>query len=462
MTNWKKRAACLFLSAVMALSVAGAGTAAFAAEADEEDTSSPAETAGGFTNTETETDHAIVLTGVPADDSGDSQDDADSDNGGASSGDKALSANSTVKAAGEQTFGDFVCSYNASAITNIAANTYTVKQYNGTDTDVTIPKTVGDENTPVVSVAKEAFAGAGVQTVTLPKTITHLAQDAFSNCDSLTTVVFTGEAPGTAYGAFPNKSGLTIRYPAEYASGYQALAQSDEFDQIRWEIDGVVDADGITLDRTELKLAEGKTETLTATVTPSYVTDPGVTWSSSDPSVATVADGTVTAGNAGTAVITAETSNGLTAVCNVTVAVPTLTLSKTAVTVNEGKTYTLKATLDPEDDEDTVSWSSADPTIATVSDTGVITAVSPGTVTITAETISGKTADCTVTVQSPATAVKLNKTSATVNKGSTLTLTATLTPADSTDTVTWSSSDTTVAAVSSEGVVTAKKAGTAP
>ena len=75
---------------------------------------------------------------------------------------------------------------------------------------------------------------------------------------------------------------------------------------------------GITLDQTAATLTEGETLTLTATVSPDDATDKTVTWSTSDASVATVADGVVTAVAAGTATITA-TAGDYSATCVVTV-----------------------------------------------------------------------------------------------------------------------------------------------
>ena len=79
----------------------------------------------------------------------------------------------------------------------------------------------------------------------------------------------------------------------------------------------------ISLNKPSTSIEKGNTETLTATISPAEATDKSVTWSSNNPSVATVdANGTVTAVAAGEAIITAEASNGLTATCTVTVTAP--------------------------------------------------------------------------------------------------------------------------------------------
>ena len=219
----------------------------------------------------------------------------------------------------------------------------------------------------------------------------------------------------------------------------------------------------ITLDQTSASLKVGETVTLTATVNPSDATDKTVTWSTTDATVATVSNGVVTAKKVGTATITAKAGDK-TATCTITV-VPTpvtsVTLNQTSAQLKAGETVTLTATVNPSDATDkTVTWSTTDATVATVNN-GVVTAKKVGTATITAKA-GDKTATCAVTVvATPVTSVTLNQTSAQLKAGETVTLTATVNPDDATDkTVTWSTTDATVATVSN-GVVTAKKVGTA-
>ena len=219
----------------------------------------------------------------------------------------------------------------------------------------------------------------------------------------------------------------------------------------------------VTLSKTSASLKVGETVTLTATVNPSDATDKTVTWTTSDATVATVSNGVVTAKKIGTATITAKAGEK-TASCTITV-IPTpvtsVTLSKTSASLKVGETVTLAATVNPSDATDkTVTWTTSDATVATVSN-GVVTAKKIGTATITAKA-GEKTASCTITViPTPVTSVTLSKTSASLKVGETVTLSATVNPSDATDkTVTWTTSDATVATVSN-GVVTAKKLGTA-
>lgn len=86
------------------------------------------------------------------------------------------------------------------------------------------------------------------------------------------------------------------------------------------DTDVTVRVTGVTLDKTKVDLTEGQTAELKATVNPSNATDKSVKWSSSDPSVATVSNGTVKAVKAGTATITVTTvDGGYKAECTVTV-----------------------------------------------------------------------------------------------------------------------------------------------
>ena len=227
-----------------------------------------------------------------------------------------------------------------------------------------------------------------------------------------------------------------------------------------------VEVTSITLNKTSLTLAKNGTETLTATIAPSNATDKTVTWSSSNTAVATVVNGKVTAVGGGSATITAS-AGGKSATCavTVTVAVTGVSLNKTTLSLTKGSTETLTATVAPSDATNkNITWSSNNTGVATVSNNGIVTAVSEGTATITVKTVDGnKTATCAVTVTPIlVNSITLNRSTASVEVGSTVSLTATVSPSNAADrTLTWSSSNTAIATVSSNGVVTGVKAGTA-
>ena len=220
----------------------------------------------------------------------------------------------------------------------------------------------------------------------------------------------------------------------------------------------------ITLSETATSVEMGNQKTITATVTGS---SSSVTWSfitGSEYATITANGNTVTVRgtNQGTAVLSAALS-GKVATCVVTVTSPATTIIVTPNVVSSlevGSTTTLTATTNPAGK--TVTWNSSNPAIATVNN-GVVTGVSAGQVRISA-TAEGvvNPATCTVTVVAPPITISLNKTSETLQKNNTLTLIATV--GGTTNNVTWSSSNLSVANVSSSGnncTVTAVGDGTA-
>ena len=280
----------------------------------------------------------------------------------------------------------------------------------------------------------------------------------------------------------------------------------------------------VALDKTSLELLVDSTAQLTATVSPDNAENKSITWKSSDTAVATVSDsGQVTAIAEGKASITVKTTDGgHTATCTVTVSklpedepdgdepggdepggdepggdepggdepggnepggdepdgdddpihVSGVTLNKTGTTLYTFSTVQLTATVSPADAEDkNVTWSSSNPTVASVDENGKVKALKTGTAIITVTTTDGgHTATCTVRVityvpDNPTVsvdAVTLSATEVTLDEGQTAILTATITPSNAADkSITWTSSDTTVATVDSTGKITALKAGEA-
>lgn len=144
------------------------------------------------------------------------------------------------------------------------------------------------------------------------------------------------------------------------------------------------------------------------------------------------------------------------------VAVSGVALNKKVATVNVGKKVTVKATVTPANaDNKTLAWTSSNTKIATVSN-GVVKGVKAGRVIITAKTTDGSniSATCTVTVKQPVTRISLSK-KATMYTGKKLTLKAKVNPANASNkALTWKSSNTKIAKVASNGVVTGVKAGT--
>ena len=225
---------------------------------------------------------------------------------------------------------------------------------------------------------------------------------------------------------------------------------------------------GVTLNASSVKLrSPGSTHQLTATVNASGAHDGTVTWSSSNPGVATVSSsGLVTYVSLGTADITATSNEGgLTATCGVTciTGVTGVTLNGSDTTLIVGQSFTVPYNVIPADATDkSVTWRSSNSGVATVSDAGLVTAIDGGTANITVTTVDvAFSATRTVTVVVPVTGITLNKTVWEMITDDTGWLTATIAPSNATNkTVTWSSSNTAVVAVE-RGWVTAIGSGTA-
>lgn len=223
----------------------------------------------------------------------------------------------------------------------------------------------------------------------------------------------------------------------------------------------------ITLNKTELTLDRGISDQLTLTIDPPDTTeDKTVVWTSSDPTVATVdSTGKITALKIGSAVITA-TIGEHTASCtvNVVALIKSIALDKAALTLDRGSTGQLSVSYTPADTTESkaVTWSSSDPSVATVDNSGKVTGVKVGTATITAK-VGTHTASSRITVVALIKSITLDKTSLTLDRGTTGQLAVSINPSDTTESkaVTWSSSNTAVAIVDSTGKVTAVKIGSA-
>lgn len=230
-------------------------------------------------------------------------------------------------------------------------------------------------------------------------------------------------------------------------------------------------------------LEAGLTLALTATVfgEPTYGT---VFWATSDPQTAAVdADGTVTAKEPGTVTVQAslhpfdnpEYPADVTAEIEIGIVAGSAAVESVAINEGEtvamfkGETKQLTCTVNPPNaSEKTVVWSvtEGDDVVSVNADTGEVTALRPGsaTVTVTSRSDDAKSDSCTVTVREAVTAVRLNSGSLQLTlteDGKTATLTAAVEPEEATDrTVRWTAVPDGIVSVEN-GTVTALKAGTA-
>ena len=280
--------------------------------------------------------------------------------------------------------------------------------------------------------------------------------DMSGNLTSVGTLTSAQSSAARIYGI--QTEGYDVRYDLYTSPGTNSLYSSGYF-----VLEEYIPVTGITLNRTSYSFSSiGSTYTLSATVSPSDATDPSVTWTSSNTGVATVtSSGKVTAVGSGTAKIraaaTSDPSIYKECTVTVTIAAQSVSVSPTQQTLRPGDSLQLTATvLPPETTNKTVTWTSNNTSVATVSSSGLVSAASPGSATITATTSNAKTATCQITVESPVTGVTLSENSLALNAGGSAQLTATVLPTNAANkNVVWTSADPAVATVSADGLVSA-------
>lgn len=226
---------------------------------------------------------------------------------------------------------------------------------------------------------------------------------------------------------------------------------------------------GVTLSPSGTKtVALNETVTFTAQVAPSNATNKNVTWESSDPSVATINEnGEVTLHKAGTTTITVTTEDGsISDQCELTVTniMASQIVISNAVSLKVGEESTLSLEINPEGASQTAEWVSDNPSVATVDETGKVTAKTKGTANITATTTDGTNLTsnkCIVTVSNVSvTGVSFAASSKIMRLGTTETFNVTITPDNATiKDVTWKSTKPEFASVEN-GTVTANAVGT--
>ena len=258
-------------------------------------------------------------------------------------------------------------------VTAVAAGTVTITATAGGVSDtctVTVTAPV-QQVTVTVSPATAEIEVGKTTTLTANTEVTWISSD-----NTVATVDATGKVTGVKAGS----ATITAKSKADETKTATCAVTVKE----------ATATSGIVLDKTTAEVEVGKDITLKATTTPAE----GVTvkWTSSDETIAKVADGKVTGVKAGTATITAalyeadkETAK---VTCSITVTEGTrkVTLDKTTLEMTEGEEKTLTATVEGYTDasKGKVTWSTSDKTIATVDEKGKVLALKAGTVKITA------------------------------------------------------------------------------
>ncbi|MDO5424871.1 MAG: Ig-like domain-containing protein [Eubacteriales bacterium] len=337
----------------------------------------------------------------------------------------------------------------AATCTETGVKTYTCTQCGGTKTE---------------SIAATGHSYSTEWTVDKAATCTTAGEKSHhcTVCGAKTDVT-TIAATGHTWSAWTESSPATVFAPAEKERKCTVCGETET------AAEGKKLTPTLQISQTTLTMEQGKTVT-NVKVTGLAAGDSIASWKSSSTSIVTVkgnADGTCTITSkkkAGTATITITLASGLKGTVTVKVNAAKTTsvkLNKTKLSLQKGKTATLKATVKPSTSTEKVTYTSSNKKIATVTSKGVVKAVSPGTAKITVKSGSKK-AVCTVTVTGIKTKKITNvKKTITLKKGKSVTLKPKLSPSGSTEKITYKSSNKKVATVSSKGKILAKKKGTA-
>ncbi len=370
-----------------------------------------------------------------------------------------LPATTTNKAVTWKSQNEAVATVDANGVVTAIAvgeTTITVTTADGSNLSATckvtvVPTPAASITLNTTAVTLKATETATLTTTILPATTTNKAvtwksdNEAIATVDAngVVTAIAVGEANITATTTDGTNLSATCKVTVE-----QTFASS------------------ISLDKTSISLKATESETLKATILPATTTNQAVTWKSDNEAIATVdANGVVTAHEVGVATITATTTDGtnLSASCTVNVIhtqASSITLNMTEVNLKALETAELSVEIPPVTTTNkVVTWKSDNEAIATVDANGVVTAIAVGETTITATTTddSNLSAYCKVTViPTLANSITLDKTEVSSKANETVTLTPTILPATTTNTVVvWTTTDEKVAIVDAEGVVTA-------
>ena len=321
--------------------------------------------------------------------------------------------------------------------------------YNCKVTSISLPTYTGMFYSTSFSIGKYAFEYSNLTSLTIPKKIhADIKEGAFRLCTALETVTFehytlenigiyafegcTGIKTIYSYVTDPPKL-LDKRFEDKTLSNAILYVPKDNYDNYRYstwnKFKNIVamgseptpssEPTNISVYPTSKTIKVGESFSMSYTLTPSDV-QTTISWSSDNSNIATVSSTGVVKGiKAGTTYIYAKTSNGKSDYCMVTVeekiTEPTnISVYPTSKTIKVGESFSMSYTLTPSDAQTTISWSSDNSNIATVSSTGVVKGIKAGSTYIYAKTSNGKSDYCMVTVESdspaPSSSIEINAT----------------------------------------------------
>ena len=289
------------------------------------------------------------------------------------------------------------CFENCDALTSITIpdSVSSISTYVFNDCDSLATVVLGNG---ITEIMRNTFSNCpALNNVVIPYGVTEIGSSAFANCTSLTSITIPRTVTSIETNAFSYKDKLTIYgVPGTYA---ETFANNNGFKFVSQEHN----ATSVDLNVTNLTLNRGQSYQLTYSVEPPNSTDE-VSWRTTDSSVVSVTDsGLITAKAVGTATVLLNIGNNASAQCEVTVVQPVTSvyLNYSSRTMDVLDTLQLTASVRPDNAYNKgVTWMSSDSSVASVDDTGLVTAHKKGeaTITVTAVDGSGKSDSCDITV----------------------------------------------------------------
>ena len=358
------------------------------------------------------------------------------------------------------------CNCDALVAINLPASLTTIKSYAFIGCDALESLTIPDK---VTTIEQQAFDNcSALRTVKFPNSLRTINTCAFYDCDSLTEVLIPYGVTTIESKAFYDCDALE---KVELANSVTSLGS-----YIFYHCDLLKD---VSLSRNLKAIPASAFQdcpVMEEIVIPYFTTSIGDNAFNSNVALTRIvthenltsistsafsyADWNVFYGHAGSYTESWCADNGYTFVENTVVAAK-VTPAETSVSIPKGKTYMLDFDIDPIDFHEVITTKSSNTAVATVDETGKITAVAPGTATIKI-IVGGASASCKVTVTQAVTKITLNKTKLSLDVPQTYQLTATITPSDASNkTLNWTSSNPAAATVDANGLVTAVGNGTA-
>lgn len=321
----------------------------------------------------------------------------------------------------------------------------------------------------VTSIGNHAFYTNEMSSLTLGKGLQKIGDYAFYSSSLKTVKVQANNPASCGENTFYNPSYMTLDIPVVSYSNYKNAHRWQQFKNFCY--DGHPFVMDLNVDVSTLNLQAGQSCQITASISPSNAYNKTLEWTSSNSYVASVNEnGYVTAKHVGEATITCITTDGSNLSQSVLVDVRSplvneIKLNYESLVLFEDNDFQIIATVLPSDAASkALIWTSSNPSVATIDQNGYGHTNNEGLCTITATALDGSmvSATCEIIVKPVLVSnISLNHTSVNLIIGDSQVLTATVTPDNAKNkSISWTSSDSNIASVSSDGVVTALKEGT--